>query len=138
MLICDISILDKYGKEKLDGMLMEHSIDWRIMVVLLVTERVFGISQASVTPFLQTDKGNVTRILQSIEKSGFIHREADIKDQRKKLCYLLEKGLKLLSALKRVLKNWEDECLSGLTDNEIDLFRKINKTISNNLIGEWK
>ena len=70
MFICDISILNKYGKEKIDDMLIKFNIDWRVMVVLLVTEQIPGVSQVRLTPFMQTDKGNVTRILQSMEKGG--------------------------------------------------------------------
>lgn len=138
MFICDISILNKYGKEKIDDMLIKFNIDWRVMVVLLVTEQIPGVSQVRLTPFMQTDKGNVTRILQSMEKGGMIYRKVDTKDQRNKLCYLTDEGIKLLPELKSILKIWEKECLSGLTEEEIILYKKINKTISKNLVDKWK
>lgn len=138
MFICDISILNKYGKEKIDNKLTKYNIDWRIMVVLLVTEQVPGVSQVRLIPFMQTDKGNVTRILQSMEKRGMIYRKADEIDQRNKLCYLTDEGIKLLPDLKSILKTWEKECFLGLTEEEIIIFKKINKTIAKNLVGEWR
>lgn len=68
MFICDISVLNKYGKQKIDDMLIKYNIDWRIMVVILVMDQIPGVSQARLIPFLQTDKGNVTRIIQCMEK----------------------------------------------------------------------
>lgn len=111
MFICDISVLNKYGKQKLDEMLI---------------------------PFMQTDKGNVTRILQSMKTRGMIYRKSDTKDQRNKLCYLTNESFKLLPELKRILKQWEEECFSGLTKEEIIICRKINEIITKNLVGEWK
>lgn len=111
MFICDISVLNKYGKQKLDEMLI---------------------------PFMQTDKGNVTRILQSMKTRGMIYRKSDTKDQRNKLCYLTNESFKLLPELKRILKQWEEECFSGLTKEEIIIYRKINEIITKNLVGEWK
>jgi DNA-binding MarR family transcriptional regulator len=138
MFICDISVLNKYGKQKIDDMLIKYNIDWRIMVVLLITEQILGVSQVRLTPFMQTDKGNVTRILQTMEKRGMIYRKTDTKDQRNNLCYLTDQSFKLLPKLKRILILWEKECFSGLTKEEIILFKKINKTITKNLVDEWK
>jgi len=138
MFICDISILNKYAKEKIDDMLIKYNINWRIMVVLLVTEQIPGVSQVRLTPFMQTDKGNVTRIIQIMENRGMIYRKTDTKDQRNKLCYLTDEGAKLLPEVKIIQKTWEEECLSGLTKEEIILYKKINKTISKNLVGKWR
>lgn len=138
MFICDISALNRYGKQKIDDMLIKFNIDWRILVVLLVTEHVPGISAGRLIPFMQTDKGNVARILQSMETRKMIYREADTKDQRNKLCYLTGESLKLIPELKRILKQWEEECFAGLTKEEILLYKKINSVITNNLVGEWK
>lgn len=138
MFICDISVLNKYGKQKLDEMLIPFNMDWRNLVVILVTEQIPGVSQARLAPFMQTDKGNVTRILQFMEKRRMIYRESDTKDQRNKLCFLTNESIKLLPELKRVLEQWEEESFSGLTKEEIIFYKEINKIITKNLVGEWK
>ncbi len=138
MFICDISVLNKYGKQKLNDMLIKFDIDWHILVIILVIEQIPGISQARLTPFIQTDKGNVTRILQSIEERGIIYRKSDAVDHRNKLCFLTEESLKLLPELKLVLKQWEEECFFGLTEEESNYYKKINEIITKNLVDEWK
>lgn len=52
MFICDISVLNKYGKQKLDEMLIPFNIDWRILVVILVNEQIPGISAVKLIPFM--------------------------------------------------------------------------------------
>ena len=47
MFICDISVFNKFGKQKLDEMLIPFDIDWRTLVVILVSEQVHEIGRAS-------------------------------------------------------------------------------------------
>lgn len=138
MFICDISVLNKFGKQKLDGMLVPFDIDWRTLVVILVTEELNGVSQAKLIPFMQTDKGNVSRILHSMEKRGFIFRKADLQDNRNKLCYLTDQSKAIVGSLKAILAKWEEECFNGLTNDQIAFYKEINKVLTKNLVGEWK
>ena len=52
MFICNISILNKYGKQVLDELLQDLAIDWRELVVMLVLEKMPGTSQSRLIPFL--------------------------------------------------------------------------------------
>lgn len=136
MFICDISVFNKYGKQKLDEMLRPLNIDWRELVVILVIKEVPGISQARLIPFLQTDKANVTKILQTMEKKGLIRREADDVDMRNKVCYLTSQGESIAPKLHEVLNLWEGACFHGLDKKEILQFKKINEIITHNLVKD--
>lgn len=136
MFICDISIFNKYGKQKLDEMLYALKIDWRELVVMLVIEQVPGISQTRLIPFLQTDRANVTKLLQEMEKKELIRRETDETDKRNKVCYLTNQGNKLTPHLHEVLDLWEASCFKGLNKYEILQFQKINEIITQNLIND--
>lgn len=138
MFICDISVLNKFGKQNLDEMLAPYHIDWRNLVVILVSEQVKGVSQAKLIPFMQTDKGNVSRILHSMEKNGLIIRQADLEDNRNKLCYLTDESKKIVGQLKEILEKWEEMCFEGLTKEQVSLYKEVNKIITKNLVGEWK
>lgn len=138
MFICDISVFNKFGKQKLDEMLIPFDIDWRTLVVILVSEQVQGISQAELIPFLQTDKGNVSRILDAMEKRGWILRQTDLQDHRNKLCYLTSQSKKIVGNLKAILEKWEEECFEGLTKDQIVLYKEVNKVLTKNLVREWK
>lgn len=136
MFICDISVFNKYGKQRLDERLAPMQIDWRALVVLLVIEQVPGIPQTRLIPFLQTDKANVTKLLQVLEKRDLILREADGEDQRNKICHLTLKGKAMTPQLHKALADWEDACFEGLDPDELAQFRKTSEVISRNLMKE--
>lgn len=136
MLICDISVLNKYGKHKLDEMLQPLGLDWRGLVAILVLEQVPGITQARLIPFMQTDKGNVTKLLQSLEHKNLIIRQSDPADARNKICTLTEQGLGLAGTLNETLKKWEAMCFHSLTPEEIQQYHKISQVVMHNLISE--
>lgn len=138
MFICDISVFNKFGKQKLDDMLRPLIMDWRELVVMLVIEQVPGISQARLIPFLQTDKANVTKLLQSMEGRGLISREADPVDQRNKVCHLTPEGESIAPKLQEILDLWEAACFNGISEDDLQHYRRINDMITNNLVGEWK
>ncbi len=136
MFICDISVFNKYGKQKLDELLSPQKLNWRELVVLLVIERIPGITQALLNPFLQTDKANVTKLLQTMEKKGLIKRVSDEQDKRNKVCTLTLAGTRLLPNMHEILIHWESACFQGLDDDELASYRRINEKITRNLLGD--
>lgn len=134
MFICDISIFNKYGKQKMDEMLCPLKVDWHELIVMLVIEQVPGITQAHLTPYLQTDKANVTKLLQRMEKKGLILRKEDEKDQRNKVCNFTNQGEQLIPQLHRILSLWEEACFHGINKDELVQFRRICETITQNLM----
>jgi DNA-binding MarR family transcriptional regulator len=134
--ICDISILNKYGKQRLDEQLSALGVDWRELVVMLVIEQMPGITQARLSPFLQTDKANVTKLLQAMEKKELIRRTANQTDQRNKVCFLTLKGKQLTPRLHEALQAWEAVCFRGISTEDKLLYQKIIDAIAQNLISE--
>lgn len=134
MFICDINILNRYGKLELDKILEEMKIGWHELIVICVLEREPGISQSNLTPFLQTDKANVTKILQSMEKRKLIRREALEQDLRNKICFLTEAGKALAPKLNRVMKEWEAVCFRGVSEADRQQYQAVNKKITDNLL----
>lgn len=134
MFICDISVLNRYGKLKLDEMLFSLKVDWRELVVMLVLEQVPGISQARLIPFLQTDKANVTKLLQIMEKKELVSREVDEQDQRNKLCYLTSQGKELVPDLNNILNSWEAASFEGISEEDLMQYQRISERIIQNLL----
>ncbi len=133
MFICDISIFNRYGKQKLDDLLRPLSLDWRELVVLLVIDQVPGITQRRLTPFLQTDKANVTKVLKRMEEQELIRREPDEADHRNKICFMTASGQGLVPELNRIMAQWETECFRGLSAQDLAEFDRISQKITANL-----
>lgn len=137
MFICDISVFNRYGKNKLDELLKPHDVDWQELVAILVIDEVPGINQINLNPFLQTDKGNVSKIIQILEEKGLMIRRADSKDRRSKVCFLTEQGKQMVPSLNKLLVEWERLAFKSIDENELETFRKVSRLISQNFMPEW-
>lgn len=135
MLICDISTTHKYGKMSLDIMLEPYSLCWQEMVVLLALDGKPDSSQSLLTVLLQTDKGNVSKLLHKMEKKALLFRKPGILDKRQKDNVLTYKAQKLIPEVKKVLTNWERVCFQGLSPKEIKLFSKISQVVYKNTMA---
>lgn len=135
MFICDISIFNRYGKQQMDERLAPLHLDWRDLVAILVIDQVPGITQARLNPFLQTDKANVTKLLQSLEQRGQITRLEDEADHRSKVCFLTDSGQALVPRLYGLMAEWENHIFQGISPLERAQFEEISQRINANLLG---
>ena len=134
MLVCDISLTHKYGKQTLDTRLSPFHVYWQEMVVLMAAHRSPDVTSALLSKLLQTDKGNVTKLLNSMESKGLITRVPTQKDQRRKALRLAPGGESLLPDLYRVMSEWENECLEGLSPEDREGYQRLSGTVISNLM----
>lgn len=134
MFICDISVFNRYGKQKLDEQLEVLNLKWHDLVLLLVVEQISGIEQARLIPFLQTDKANVTKLIQRLEQNNYIYRETNKTDKRNKNVFLTKEGKKLVPKLYEIMNIWEDACFSEIEKSELELYKKISSKIITNIM----
>lgn len=132
MLICDISIAHKYGKLALDTLLSPLQVCWQEMVVLLALAECPEAPQHVLGQLLQTDKGNVTKLLVRMEEKGLLTRRACREDRRRRRNALSDAGARLIPALRQALADWEAACFSGLSPKEIDIYNKASKALIDN------
>ena len=134
MLVCDISLTHKYGKQTLDARLSPFHVCWQEMVVLMAAHMSPDVTSALLSKLLQTDKGNVTKLLNSMESKGLITRVPTQKDQRRKALRLAPAGETLLPDLYRVMSGWENECLEGLSPEDKKSYQCLSGTVISNLM----
>ena len=135
MFICDISMLNRLGKASLDERLQGIDFSWREMVILMVLEKKPGATQNFIGRFLQTDKGNVTHIIQGLEAKGLLIKKVCEEDRRYKGLCLTSASWKLLPWLHEQLRLWQEQCYSGLSQEEIAIYQAINQKIVDNLFA---
>lgn len=134
MLICDISVIHKYGKQSLDASLRSLGLFWQEMVVLMILEQQPDAKHALFCAMLQTDKGNVTRLLNSMETKGLIRRSVRTEDNRQKVNSLTASGLARLPALHDTMKRWEAACFSGLSEAQLKEYTRVSSHIVDNMM----
>lgn len=83
-----------------------------------------GINQLEIARLKNVGKASVTKALKILEEDGFILRETDEKDKRNTLCYIAEKGKKIVDDLLHVKTNAEEELFKGFKDEDKSAFYK--------------
>jgi DNA-binding MarR family transcriptional regulator len=92
-----------------------------------------GIHQAELAQRTSKDRHNITRILNLMEKNGFIIRKPDKEDKRRLNVYLTSKGRNMRSGLIEVVIAYVEECLRGLDPDDIRAMKRIHTKILDNL-----
>lgn len=103
---------------------------WTVLAVLWKQD---GISQQAIADETGRDKPSTTRLLDNLEKLGYIERRPDSKDRRINSIYLTRAGI---SAEKRIMKTVEETfsmLSAGISDKEKETIRKVFNTIYKNL-----
>ena len=77
-----------------------------------------GLNQTQLGERMLKDRHNMTRILNLLEKHGYIERRPDSSDRRIFRIYLTEGGSRIQKDLARIFSDHLDEVLSDITDGE--------------------
>ncbi len=92
-----------------------------------------GIHQSALAERAAKDRHNITRILNLLEKNGFILRTPDGEDKRRLNVYLTEEGKALKQKLIPIVIDYLQKCFAGLTQEEVQDLKRVHKHILKNL-----
>jgi DNA-binding MarR family transcriptional regulator len=111
--------------------------------VLLALWEQEGFTQTELSERLKITPATVTKMLQRMEKAGFLLRKPDPIDQRVSRVYLTDAGNAIKSQVEAVWKTIDGETFADFTPQECDLLRRFLLQMRQNLIqatGEepWK
>jgi DNA-binding MarR family transcriptional regulator len=98
-----------------------------------------GLTQTELAANLRNTPATVTRMLQRMEKAGFVYRTPDPSDQRVTRVYLTEAGRAVKADVENVWQTMDQETFAGLSPDERSTLRLFFLRISMNLeqaIGE--
>ena len=102
--------------------------------VLFELWRQEGLPQAELADRLKIAPATVTRMLQRMERAGFIRRQPDPDDQRVTRVYLGEAGRAIQGQVEQVFRTLEAETFAGLSPTEHDLLRGLLLRLRTNLL----
>jgi len=111
--------------------------------VLLALWEQEGFTQTELAERLKITPATVTKMLQRMEKAGFLLRKPDPQDQRVSRVYLTNAGSAIKSQVEAAWKTFDDETFTGFTPEERVMLRRFLLQIRQNLLlstGEqpWK
>lgn len=92
-----------------------------------------GLMHTELARRLQVQPATITKMLQRMEKAGFIERRPDPEDQRVSRVYLTDAGRAVRADVQQVWRQLEEEAFAGFTLEEQVLLRRFFLQVRENL-----
>lgn len=92
-----------------------------------------GLMHTELARRLQVQPATITKMLQRMEKAGFIERRPDPEDQRVSRVYLTDAGRAVRADVQQVWRQLEEEAFAGFTLEEQVLLRRFFLQVRKNL-----
>jgi MarR family transcriptional regulator, organic hydroperoxide resistance regulator len=92
-----------------------------------------GLMHTELAERLQNTPATITKMIQRMEKAGFVQRRPDANDQRVSRVYLTETGRAIQSQVQEIWDTIETETFAGFTGEESLLLRSFLQRIRQNL-----
>lgn len=132
----NISILQRQANHFFNESLQPYSINKSQMDVLLLLSRKDGLSQSELNKGFFFNKGSITKLLKSLETSGYVRRSHSKEDKRKNLVYLTPKANDVLPAIRNAIYEWEAKISKGLTEQEQEIIKLLLNKIIDSILEE--
>ena len=101
--------------------------------VLRALQAQEGLSHSQLATRLRIKPSTVTRMIQRMERAGFVERRQDSQDERVRRVYLTRSGRATGELLGQVDRQLEEEASRGLSPEERALLSRILSRICDNL-----
>jgi DNA-binding MarR family transcriptional regulator len=92
-----------------------------------------GLMHTELAHHLEVQPATITRMLQRMERAGFVERRPDPGDQRVSRVYLTEAGKAVRADVQQVWRQLEEEAFAGFSLEEQALVRRFFLRIRENL-----
>ncbi|MEE1943481.1 MarR family transcriptional regulator [Pedobacter sp. KR3-3] len=103
---------------------------WTILVQLWKQD---GVSQQVIADETGRDKPSTTRLLDNLERDGYLQRQPAADDRRLNLIFLTEKGKAAEEEVMRVANQALDQITAGLATEELETVKKVFEKIYTNI-----
>jgi DNA-binding MarR family transcriptional regulator len=93
-----------------------------------------GCTHTELAARLHVQPATITRMLQRMERAGFVERRSDPEDQRVSRVYLTEAGRAVQEGVQQIWHTLEEESLAGFGPEERVLLRGVFVRLRDNLM----
>jgi DNA-binding MarR family transcriptional regulator len=101
--------------------------------VLNIVYSLPGISQSDIARMTHTDKANIMRMIDLLEKKRFINRKSDENDRRVHRIYLTPEGEEMLEAVIPIAQEVNRMSEAGISPEEFKLLKEMLRQIRTNI-----
>ena len=103
---------------------------WR---ALKATSRQEGLSQTELAEHLDMEPIPVGRVIDRLEKTGFVERRGDPADRRRWRLYLTPKAHAVVGEMEDIATGLREDALRGVERNDLDALMRVLGQIKENL-----
>lgn len=96
--------------------------------ILFLLKRKDGQTMSELTQELSIDNSTLTGLVDRLERSGFVKRNANTADRRSSHVYITGSGSEEIERAKAVIRKVNDRIREDFTEGEVDSFKKILKS----------
>ena len=93
-------------------------------------------NQAFYAERLEVEPITLTRIVDRLEKAGWVERLVDPTDRRARILYLTDKSLEIVEPLRDIVDAMVEDMTDGLDDTECETLSGLLERVSANLAAE--
>lgn len=105
---------------------------WSVMAVLWMED---GVSQQDLADATYRDRPGITRLVDNLEKEGWVERKPHATDRRTNLIFLTNKGKEIEKSVVKVINDTIDEITKDIKTEQLiqlrETFEQINQNIQN-------
>jgi DNA-binding MarR family transcriptional regulator len=134
-LIHDVSRLRRSAFDRCLKPLNVTRSQWWVLAYL---SREDGMTQSQLAEELDLGKVAVGGLIDRLEKSGLLRREADATDRRVNRVFLEPKSKQLIAKMRKVSHKMNTQILDGLADERLELAATTLDAMKRNLLGYLK
>lgn len=107
-------------------------LQFKILAYLLENKNN-NISQSDLEKKLNVSRATISGVLFTMEKNEIISRIPSTTDARSKLIKLTDKSIERFTEMKNIWKKMSDELVKGISDKDLNTFRKVLDSMKQNL-----
>lgn len=101
--------------------------------IIKVLQEQEGLSHSDLAARINVQPATISKMLQRMEKAGFVMRRSDPDDQRVSRVYLTEQGRAVQAALDEAFHRFEAETFAGISEAEQAELRRLLFIVYENL-----
>ena len=101
-----------------------------------INNRISPIQDEDIEKFFNIRRSSATGLITSLEEKEYITRESVASDARLKKLILTDKAKNAVSLVDEQVIDLEEKMMQGISEEEIEFFRKIIAKMTKNLLEE--
>lgn len=93
-----------------------------------------GRTHSELAKHIHVQPATMTKMIQRMERAGFVERRSDPDDERVSRVYLTDAGRAIQSEIQQIIQGLEQEALAGFSADERTMLRQLLSKIRDNFL----